>query len=498
MITIRRIVIISCVVLFQCFNQSYSLNYWRKGAIIDNNNHGMKYQRANQSKYKYEIRKITVPVDHFSFAVNESFQLRYLVNDTWQKDENPPIFFYTGNEGWIEVFAENTGFMWDIAPNFGALLVFAEHRYYGESLPYGNKSYSDAKYLGYLNSQQALADYVQLIEFLKSDPKLKSSSVIAFGGSYGGMLSAWFRIKYPHIVQGAIAASAPILQFTDITDCEAFSRIVTSDFRAANPTCPKLIRRSWGAIANITSTEKGKQWLSSSWKLCKPLNTTDDINQFKNWLINIYSNLAMVDYPYESDFLAPLPAYPITEFCKHLNKMNPTHEELLTILNKAVNVYTNYTGKTSCLATEDASPDLGATGWNYQACTEMIMPMCSDGIHDMFEPQAWNLQEYSDFCVKAYNVTPKPYLACQTYGCNDLSTATNIVFSNGLLDPWSSGGVLRNLSQSALAIVIAEGAHHLDLRSANAADPYSVTVARKFHQHAITRWIREHDENLSK
>jgi lysosomal Pro-X carboxypeptidase len=91
--------------------------------------------------YLYDTYYYTQQVDHFSFHNNDTYQQRYLVNDgSWTQDGGP-IFFYTGNEGDIEWFAKNTGFMWDIAPQYKALLVFAEHRFYGESMPYGNKSY---------------------------------------------------------------------------------------------------------------------------------------------------------------------------------------------------------------------------------------------------------------------------------------------------------------------------------------------------------------------
>ncbi|EZA57905.1 lysosomal Pro-X carboxypeptidase [Ooceraea biroi] len=454
---------------------------------------------TRSARYRYETRTFDVRVDHFSFAVQDTFKLRYLVNDTWRTTDNAPIFFYTGNEGRIETFAENTGFLWEIAPQFGALVVFAEHRYYGESLPYGNKSFSDPQHLGYLTSQQALADYVELIAYLKSKPGYKRSPVIAFGGSYGGMLSAWMRMKYPHVVQGAIAASAPILQFTGIVECEAFARITTSDFRASNSACPQLIRKSWSTITEVTSNDEGKKWLSDTWKLCDPLKTAEHVNVLKDFLQEIYINLAMVNYPYGTDFLAPLPGNPINMFCQHLKNPSLTGRPLLSALYEAINVYTNYTGTASCTSTKNAQPSLD-TGdlWDYQACTEMVMPMCFDGVNDMFEPAQWSFKDYNSSCFQRYSVSSQPNLVCHQYGCANLiySNVTNINFSNGLLDPWTSGGVLRNLSSSAIAIIIPDAAHHLDLRESNSNDPYSVIVARKFHRYSIRKWIKEYQSVL--
>ena len=47
--------------------------------------------------------------------------------EKWWAPGKGPIFFYTGNEGPITEFWEATGFIFEIAPQFGALVVFAEH-----------------------------------------------------------------------------------------------------------------------------------------------------------------------------------------------------------------------------------------------------------------------------------------------------------------------------------------------------------------------------------
>ena len=48
-----------------------------------------------------------------------------LSDDHW--NGSGPMFFYTGNEGPIDNFMNNSGFINTLAKEFNALVVFAEH-----------------------------------------------------------------------------------------------------------------------------------------------------------------------------------------------------------------------------------------------------------------------------------------------------------------------------------------------------------------------------------
>lgn len=68
-------------------------------------------------------------------------------------------------------------------------------------------------------------------------------------------------------------------------------------------------------------------------------------------------------------------------------------------------------------------------------------------------------------------------------------SASNIVFSNGLMDPWSGGGVLRNQNDNIVVIIIPDSAHHMDLRASHPNDPHTIIETRDLERKTILNWI---------
>jgi hypothetical protein len=111
----------------------------------------------------YVTKYYNQTLDHFDPANSARFAHRYLFNDDYWTGDGAlangcrgPILLYTGNEGDITGFWGSNGFMvQDLAPDWGALLVFPEERYYGESLPFGDASFDVAENRVFLSTSQA-------------------------------------------------------------------------------------------------------------------------------------------------------------------------------------------------------------------------------------------------------------------------------------------------------------------------------------------------------
>lgn len=450
----------------------------------------------NSHANSYDVRYFTQVLDHFSFhPAPSTFQQRYLISTENWSGPDSPIFMYCGNEGNIEWFAQSTGFMWELAVTFKALVLFPEHRYYGESMPFGSQeaAYKDGDSLAFLTSEQALADFVALLTDLKSNMSAEACPVILFGGSYGGMLAAWMRLKYPHIAVGAIASSAPILQFENLVPTDTFYRIVSEDFKRESKDCFNTIQQSWNELEVVGQSEGGLQNLTDKFSLCSQLNYTSEL---EDWMYSAYSYLAMVNYPYAADFVEPLPAFPIKEVCNAITA-GDNNTDILSRIFAGMSVYYNYTGSATCFELDENID--GIDGWTWQACTEMVMPMSSNPNNSMFPAEEFDLQQYEAACLEEFGVKPRPTWITQEFGGHKIEEVlrnfgSNIVFSNGLLDPWSGGGVLHNISSTIVAVVTAEGAHHLDLRSSTEDDPQWLIEQREVEIAHIQSWLAQYQD----
>lgn len=86
--------------------------------------------------------------------------------------------------------------------------------------------------------------------------------------------------------------------------------------------------------------------------------------------------------------------------------------------------------------------------WNYQFCTEQFMPMAKSGTEDIYWSEPWNETDMRLWCMESWGVEPRPMWGTIQWGGHSLHTLTNVVFSNGLYDPWHLGGVLQDLSHT--------------------------------------------------
>lgn len=103
-----------------------------------------------------------------------------------------------------------------------------------------------------------------------------------------------------------------------------------------------------------------------------------------------------------------------------------------------------------------------------------------------------------DVCVRHFSATHNTSLQCLLFHavfspplCHTCMTVTNVVFSNGRLDPWSEMGVVdQDLAGAGVKIIMMDqAAHHLDLFFEHPLDPKDVLDARRVEMDMVETWV---------
>jgi pimeloyl-ACP methyl ester carboxylesterase len=563
------------------------------------------------------------PLNHFvPRGKSPTYRQRYCIYSDYAIDANSPIFFYTGNESPLEQYINHTGLMWELAPTFQARVIFVEHRYEGKSIPF-----LSSNCMSYASTIQALADYADILRLLNPGNK---AAVIAFGGSYGGMLSGWFRLKYPHLVAGAIAASAPIGAFPQnaFTKIDWSARVVSNAMDLPYPPtkpseepnhCNNNLLAAWPLVTHLVECGHSS-FLQAAFRLCE---RPTDASKLLEWAQTIWFDLAEGSFPYASSYIpfallhkkADLPAWPLQAACwntsnlyqdwgvqidgnvsdvkynitygtsglvlqvdwDHVSVVSSFTEEhisadvivgLLTSVRDSVSIWYNVTKDVECYNVSQAAPNskeithksnlrlseadeqrLLAKGGPErdldpaaQTCLKEIKTVgsweplcCNDEINliiteaagignDFFWPPSHprGTKSYEDLVRNetaescpdpdgVFGYSTEPYDLWSSwldtfYGGVQMKGHSNIIFSNGLLDPWSAGGVyapgmdpldnppykgpmVQNITDSIIALLIEYGGHHTDLMYSDKDDPACVINARKIEKEHIAKWI---------
>ncbi|KAI5447845.1 hypothetical protein KIW84_015336, partial [Lathyrus oleraceus] len=312
---------------------------------------------------------------------------------------------------------------------------------------------------------------------------------------YYAVLASWFRLKYPHLTIGALASSAPILSTDDIVHPNAYMDVVSRDFKEVSDTCYETILNSWSEIDRVTSETNGLSILSKKFNTCSPLNNSSELS---GYLENMYVFAAQYNHPSSS---------PVTTICNGIDKASFGNDVLDKIYSGIVAFIGNDTCQindpTSISETPISETDIETEtrmGWGWQICSELVVRH-GIGNDTMFRPSPFDLEKYISNCKEEYDVSPRSHWISTYYGGHNLKTilqrfGSNIIFSNGLQDPLSSGGILHDLSKSIVAIYTKKGSHCLDIQSSSPSDPVWLIKQRKQEVKIIKRWIAQYYTDL--
>jgi hypothetical protein len=416
-----------------------------------------------------------------------TFQQRYWYSTQFSKgNASAPVLFYLCGEAACDPWYATS--MADMAKALDASVVVLEHRYYGTSLPYPDETLAHMKYLTIHN---ALEDAAGFETWAKTNLPL-GGKWIAVGGSYPGMLAAFYREQHPELVAGAWASSAPVNVQLSFWGYDAIASLALGD------TCTSLFQTVLDEADAAFDDPSQRDALSMRlFGAPAPAAKADFLQGFSDYA------MSAAQYGQTRNLCAALQqeADPMDGFAGFLNP--PLVVDPNDPSNNSDGGVAGGPGATGGplppmamiprLRAPDTSDNFAGNEWFYQVCTEV-------GFYQIANPDRAH-SILSDLTTEDYWAAQ-----CQQYvGTAPAIDATraelvqplldgdvsNVFFVNGSLDPWSSlsftggDGVPAGLS----TFVVATGSHCEDLDNLQQNSVLGVFEAHQQVYDAMTSWL---------
>ncbi|XP_023948748.2 putative serine protease K12H4.7 [Bicyclus anynana] len=438
-------------------------------------------------------------LDHSTPTDMRTWKQRYYVNESFYDFNNPgPIFLMVGGEGPASAKWMVQGAWIEYAKQFNALCIQLEHRYYGESHPTSDLS---TKNLVYLSSHQALADLANFIIAMNDKYKFnREVKWIAFGGSYPGSLAAWLRLKYPHLVHGAISSSGPLLAKVNFME---YYQVVVNALREKTGAedCVSQVKLAHQQIETMIKADPAA--IEKEFKLCKPFlkASKNDLKNFYNSIADDFADLVQYNEDNRIGVNGKRRATTINSVCSMITQQpeRPAYKKLAEfnsiVLGEANQTCLDYSY--DYMINELRNVTWGTEGgrqWMYQTCTEFGFYQTSSGEMEVFGnqfPLDFFIQQCQDVFGPKFNsefVNAGAEWTNIVFGGLDISVG-RVVYVHGSVDPWHALGMTTTQDNDAPAIFIEGTAHCANMYPPSTDDPAKLVAARVEIQSYIGSWL---------
>lgn len=470
-------------------------------------------------EFECSWRNFTQQLDHFNPLDARTFAQRYVVcPGSWPSDPEAQaqvgtIILFLGNESPLD--EPRQPIVFENAARMHALVVEVDHRYYGHSMPFEAPSRNGmfpTELLQWLTLEQVLEDSKTVLESVRSEYGVPSQvPAVVIGGSYGGDLAVYHRLKYPDTYQAAVAASAPVtfvrgtamLNNTQQRFHDVIGKAVTTI--RGNTTCTDAIRT---AFEEILGAGEGRQLLEigTSIGLCNESAALRTHRHAISLVQNIY--YAFAGNAVQLNGQLPASLHSVQDFCDVLEQ-SLTHQPTAYVaavgaaarVANGMNATDCYPFDNTYISITNPSHDAGYASYMYQCCTQGFIDqtmLASTGAQgSLMPPLSIPTSLVQQECRQAFGPGIPPLRAPTVAAEVDemLRQVGQVLFTNGGLDGWGGGSLKEAIPGVKMAVISYEGASHCtDTHSGNWGNGNEPPEYRRQRAHAMdaaTEWMEE-------